>query len=156
MSRWHGVMRQNHSPHKENEDKMWAGSHAPLPGHVLCDMRTAVEKFHRFPSAPCELQSHHFPLVHTASSSLFLLNIHVTFFYVVMSAGMHVCAPYACLASVDPMELKLEGVVNFHGVLKTKSQVLFKNRQGCAPVKHLQLLLHGSLRDVYNLNQRRK
>lgn len=64
---------------------------------------------------------------------------------------MHVCASCACPASVEPLELKLQGVVDFHGVLKTKSQVLFKSRQCCLPVKHLQPLLHGSLRDVYNL-----
>lgn len=63
---------------------------------------------------------------------------------------MRVCAPCACPASVEPRELKLQGVVDFHGVLKTKSQVFFQNRQCCLPVKHLQPLLHGSLRDVYN------
>lgn len=109
---------------------------------ISADMWTAVEKFH------------HFPLVHPGGSSLFLLNIHVTFFYVFMSLRMHVCAPCACPPSVDPMELKLQGVVDFHGVLKSKSQVLFKKRWCCLPMKHLQLLLHGSLRDVYSLNQR--
>lgn len=66
---------------------------------------------------------------------------------------MHVCAPCASPASVDLLELKLQGVVDFRVVLKTKSQVLFKNRQCCLPVKHLQPLLHGPLRDVCNLTR---
>lgn len=76
---------------------------------------------------------------------------------------MYVCVPCACPMSVggrrgqlDPLELKLQGVVSFLVGSGNQSHVFCKSRLCSWSLNHLQPPFHEFLRDVQNRNHSRR